>query len=71
MPPPPHPVAAAGARSASNLLMPRQVPHDSRSLPLVQFDAHICTVIDLGIWDKQISFYRTQFCLASPYVEKF
>jgi hypothetical protein len=38
--------------------MPCQVPHGSRSLPLAQFDAHIRTVIDLGVWDKQISFYN-------------
>jgi hypothetical protein len=57
-PPPPHPVTATGARSASNLLMPHQVPHGSRSLSLVQFDAHIHIVIDLGVWDKQISFYN-------------
>jgi hypothetical protein len=46
-------------------------PHGSRSLSLAQFDTHIRTIIDLGVWDKQISFYQIQFCQASPYVDKF
>jgi hypothetical protein len=34
-------------------------------LALAQFDDHIRTIIDFGVWNKQISFYLIQFCQAS------